>query len=320
MNTFTLPRTASEIRLSAIRNGQWVKHSYGIYSASEGAKDSAFRVRAAHLRFPSGAIGGFAALAFHGVPFWWDVDLVTVHTPARGIREEDGMHLVKGVTFTPYHGLDQHFPDLVCVDPATAAIDCLIYVLRKRINFWTPKVTGIWLHELRAIQIIDATLRYTSATRGELREAARNRLCKRKLNRLLKLADDRCDSPPETSLRLILGRLLPGWETQVAIYDDNRLITVIDFAWKRLKVAVYYDGSVHNEQRNVDRDNEITAFLEERGWTVLRVSKGMIRREEDLIRRVVQRIRQQGGPDLAMQTIENRSKRQSASPNPARVI
>ncbi|MEJ5998057.1 DUF559 domain-containing protein [Corynebacterium sp. H130] len=308
MTTFQIPIAASNVRLSEIRNGRVLKHSYGLYSAPGGVKDSAFHARAAHLRFPSGAIGGFAALAFHGVPFWWDVPLTTVHTPARGIREQDGFHLIKSVNYEPHFELDQHFPDLVCVDPATATIDCLIYVLRKRIRFWTPKVTGIWLHELRAIQIIDAALRYTSVTKSELREAAKRRLCKRTLNRLLKLADAECDSPPETSLRLILSRLHPELETQVAIWEGDRLITRIDFAWPEYKVAVYYDGADHNEQRNTDRDNEITAYLEDRGWTVLRVSKGMIRREGVLIRRVVRRLQEKGAVDLVKQTVENDSK------------
>lgn len=294
MNPLIFPAPAHQLSISLIRRNHVHRFSHGVYASPASPPDLLFRVRAAHLRFPSGVIGGFAALAYHGVPYWWDIPLATVHTPARGVRENPHLHLIKGVRFQEVTGLDQIFPDLICVDAATATIDCMIYVLRERITYWTAKVTGLWLTELRAVQILDAARRYAGVTLQAVRKAARRRLCQRRLKRLMKLSVPNADSPQETTLRLMLKRLLPGWTTQHEVYENGTLITIVDFAWVHLKVAIYYDGEHHGDQKNIDRDNEILAYLEEQGWQVMRVTKGMLRREQDLMRRVRRKLEKAG--------------------------
>jgi very-short-patch-repair endonuclease len=47
---------------------------------------------------------------------------------------------------------------------------------------------------------------------------------------------------------------------------------VVDFVCHRAKVIVELDGSQHGEPRNVRHDAKRTAFLESRGYRVLRVA------------------------------------------------
>lgn len=45
---------------------------------------------------------------------------------------------------------------------------------------------------------------------------------------------------------------------------------VLDFACRRLKLAVEVDGATHGTDEEVLKDAKRTAFLEAKGWTVIR--------------------------------------------------
>lgn len=52
--------------------------------------------------------------------------------------------------------------------------------------------------------------------------------------------------------------------------DEGRLVTVPDFAWPDVKVAVYCDGfAFHGDRDTLELDARKRNFLQSSGWTVL---------------------------------------------------
>ena len=89
----------------------------------------------------------------------------------------------------------------------------------------------------------------------------------------LELADCGAESPPETGLRLLLtdAGMCPA-DTQIPVYDGNRLITKFDMGWKHLLVGVQYDGGHHQTDREqYVRDLKALRKLEALNWIVIRV-------------------------------------------------
>lgn len=260
----------------------------GIYILRGASVSRLGAARAAHLRYPTAAIGGYAALMYHGVPYWTEPAKALGHVASNHTRADPHVRLLRGTVFTPYHGLDPAFPDLICTDAATATVDCLVDIAKGREQWWTTIVPGLSLPDVRCLHIIDAARNYTGLSPTQLRKAARHRFDRRRLSRLLKLSIPNSGSPQETTLRLLLQHLCPGLVCQHEVWKGPDLITSIDFAWPELKVAVYYDGEHHNDLPTVLRDKEIDAYLQEQGWRVLRVTKTMVtpERRDQLLRRV----------------------------------
>lgn len=100
----------------------------------------------------------------------------------------------------------------------------------------------------------------------------------RQLQKVLLLADPKCESPRETWLRLMFGRAthLPPVRTQVEVHDARgRFIGRVDFAWPELKIAVEYDGEQHRiDSAEYAKDVKRLERLHAAGWIVIRVLKG----------------------------------------------
>lgn len=91
----------------------------------------------------------------------------------------------------------------------------------------------------------------------------------------LELADDGAESPRETRLRLLLTDAgMRPTDTQIPVYEGNRLITKFDMGWKHLLVGVQYDGGHHQTDREqYVRDQKALPKLEARNWIVVKVIK-----------------------------------------------
>ncbi|MGQ9689311.1 MAG: endonuclease domain-containing protein [Desulfobaccales bacterium] len=64
---------------------------------------------------------------------------------------------------------------------------------------------------------------------------------------------------------------MPEGKRDFEIRDDNeRVITVPDFAWPEIKLAVYCDGfAVHVKPVTLELDARKRNFLQSQGWVVL---------------------------------------------------
>ncbi len=88
----------------------------------------------------------------------------------------------------------------------------------------------------------------------------------------------------EEPLRVALERAgLPEAKRDFEIRDhDGRLVTVPDFAWPEIKLAVYCDGfAVHANQETLELDARKRNFLQSNGWVVLTYWGRTILRDPD---------------------------------------
>ena len=100
------------------------------------------------------------------------------------------------------------------------------------------------------------------------------------LRQALRLADGGAESPYETKTRLVLvGAGLPRPQTQIEVHDDwGAVLARIDMGWEEWKVGVEFDGAQHwTDPAQRTRDIDRLAELEDRGWTIIRVSAEMLR-------------------------------------------
>ena len=101
------------------------------------------------------------------------------------------------------------------------------------------------------------------------------------------LADGLAESPPETRLRLLIGRGgLPAPIAQYRVWHEGRVIARPDFAWPDRKVALEYDGLWHAEDGQFASDRERLNLLREAGWTVVFVTAADMYRPERVIARI----------------------------------
>lgn len=100
------------------------------------------------------------------------------------------------------------------------------------------------------------------------------------LRQALLMCDGGAESPCETKTRLaLLGGGLPRPHTQIAVLNEwSAVIARIDMGWEEWKVGVEFDGAQHwTDPVQRTRDIDRLAELQERGWTIIRVSADMLR-------------------------------------------
>lgn len=126
------------------------------------------------------------------------------------------------------------------------------------------------------------------ATIDELREAlqAGRRRGAARLRQAIELIREDSWSPRETRVRCILVLAgLPEPELNVDIFDGaGRFLGCVDMAYRHQRVAVEYLGMLHDAQWA--DDVERIAALRAAGWTVIEVTAPLLKRPQELIRRV----------------------------------
>lgn len=101
------------------------------------------------------------------------------------------------------------------------------------------------------------------------------------------LADGLAASPPETRLRLLIGRSdLPTPVAQFEVLHEGLLIARVDFAWPDRRVALEYDGLWHAEKEQFARDRARLTGLREAGWVVVFVTAADMHRPHRLLYRI----------------------------------
>jgi very-short-patch-repair endonuclease len=262
--------------------------------------DIVTRARAQHLRHPGLVIGGWAALALHGLLYWADSAPVMLLTDGTGSGRSDHAtaadRALKPVyrqwrtgrprlTCTP----DPVFPALRCVTVPVATAQALQSIVRRKHRWDVPDVPGLTDVEVRCVQLIDAVLQCTTVTPAQITDACRGLVSSRLLRRVLTLVDDGAQSPRETLLRLVIRDALPAghhWSSQVRVaWGTGRgKSTVLDLACRELKIAVYYDGATHRADAQAVKDIDQIQELKDNGWEVLRVDAELFRNRGKLRR------------------------------------
>ena len=109
---------------------------------------------------------------------------------------------------------------------------------------------------------------------------------------IAELADGCAESPPETTLRLLILRAgLPVPTAQYRVFDDEGFVARVDFAYPELTFAIEYDGAWHGEAGQLGRDRRRLNRLSAAGWRVFFVTAADMHDPEDLVIRLVAAIR-----------------------------
>lgn len=201
-----------------------------------------------------GVITGVAASALHWAQYvdddvpvemlWWN------GRPPTGVIVRNEAYAVDEVT--TYNGIPLTTPARTIFDlgrhldrdAAVARIDALLWVGRVGVGDVQPIIGRYrWARGLEQLRVA------------------------------LELADDGAESPRETRLRLLLTDAgMRPTDTQIPVYEGNRLITKFDMGWKHLLVGVQYDGGHHQTDRDqYVRDQRALPKLEARNWIVVKV-------------------------------------------------
>ncbi|MEY7974400.1 DUF559 domain-containing protein [Saccharomonospora xinjiangensis] len=203
-------------------------------------------------------ISGPTALALHGCAAVSDTGPVHVTVPySRSARSRRGLvrHQnryeagdVVEIGGLPVFALDLAVSEQLCDGDKRVAFGCLDEVLRRHDDPETFR----------------SAVRERLATRDDRRHVARALA-------LTELATGRADSPPESSLLMIVveaGFPVPDAQFPVRTVD-GRLLYVLDLAWESWRIALEYDGYDAHEGRaayDAERDRRLSG----RGWQVIR--------------------------------------------------
>ncbi|BDZ40384.1 hypothetical protein [Microbacterium suwonense] len=126
------------------------------------------------------------------------------------------------------------------------------------------------------------------ATRADLEAAleAGRRYGAARLREALSLIREDSWSPRESLVRCILLEAhLPEPELNVDVFDSGgRFLGCVDMAYPDQRVAVEYLGMLHGEQWAADVER--LAALRAAGWTVVEITSPLLKRPEELVRRV----------------------------------
>lgn len=157
-----------------------------------------------------------------------------------------------------------------------------------------------WARDVvEAVQRVDALMAATNVKVVDIDEVAqryaRARGCAQ-LRKVLPLVDGGAESPYESLTRLALVKAgFPVPDTQIEVRDGfGYVVARLDMGWPDYLVAVEYDGMQHwadARQRTWDIDR--AALLEDLGWTVIRVSAGLLR-DRRFLPRVAEALRSRG--------------------------
>lgn len=293
MNTF-IPLTrqeligAGETRSSLEKNFHRI--SSGLYLPKEaipsegvGRLPVATRALIAQHRYPSAVIGGWSALALRRLRYFRDDAPVIVHGRSRSPVFDSHLNIRFRGRPTEFFSEFEVGSFSVRVAPASlAAVDCLQSLAKKTHSWWVPPAPDLTFEQIRSIQVIDSVRRGFRVSFGALSMHARGRFDAERLALLWALSDPGTESPPESSLRLIV-RDLADWRSQYEFRDECGIkITVADLADESSKTALFYDGEHHLARSQRDTDSWANQQLQKRGWTPIRITAGQLRNPHSL--------------------------------------
>lgn len=301
--TLLLPRPASEIaraldgdtphirrlrrhRIPGLRRAlpRGLGDDAGLYG-----HDIVSRARAHWMKNPTAMVGGWAALAMHGLLYWADAAPVVLHScrssPLSPSRQDSRAPVIRAwpKNVAPVYP-DPLVPGLAAVPPEIAVAQCLASVLKGSHSWFVAgggDLDGLSVREVRAVQLLDAVRQCTVLTTEDLLAGCARRVDATVARKLTALSDPGAQSPQETLLRLVVRDLLPpehAWTSQVPVSWGPRAKdrTVLDLACTELKVGLYYDGATHTATARRTKDFVQIQELKDLGWEVVRADKGLL--------------------------------------------
>lgn len=117
-----------------------------------------------------------------------------------------------------------------------------------------------------------------------------------RFRRALSLARVGPRSPPETTVRLLLGEAgLPEPELNMSLWHPSGRQLIPDLAWPRYRVATEYNGGYHDEPDQRVHDLRRMDDFTDLGWLTVNVEKvELFGHPESVVERVSARLRSRG--------------------------
>lgn len=242
-----------------------------------------YRAAAHALTHPGSTVAGFGALALYGLPYLVDAHDTVLISPTCG-RKKWGTQFAPTVIRKPlrpgetWHVLCRGEHIKVAAPPVAAAQ--ALKLIRTRQCSWpvhAPEDEEVFL---RAVQLVDACRRFLGITPEEIAEAGHNRVATRWLASVLKASSALADSPKETEMRFLAAKVAREFglrlEEQVEFHADGRLLTRADLGFPEARLALFYDGIHHEEQKQRIYDNTVDRELAVQQWTTLRYTQNTL--------------------------------------------
>lgn len=253
-----------------LRGSSWCRLLQGVYVHRDVPVTHALRAEAATVLLPGAVVTGRSAAVLWGVDLAGPEDDVEVTLPPgshmvrvlglcsrRAALPAGDVRRRRGLRVTSPAATALRVAGVLGQDAAVAAVDQLIAA---------------------GVVDLDEVRRYVAGARGP--GSARGR-------RVAALADGLAESPPETRLRLLIGRSrLPDPVAQFRVLHAGRFVARVDFAWPERRIALEYDGLWHAENGQFARDRRRLNALREAGWSVVFVTAADLRDPTALIARI----------------------------------
>jgi len=215
---------------------------------------------------PTAVLCGLTALRLYGCPA---AESGTVHviTPYnRWSRCHNGLRVHQGrvpadsrltLDGLPIVALDLAVCDVLCTVPRRLALACADQAVATQ-----PRA-----EQAGFVKQVAERLASRADRRGTRRASG-----------LLDLVDGAAESPPESSLRLVVvdaGFPVPEVQYEICTMD-GLLLWRLDMAWPQVRVALEYDGFAAHAGREA-RDATREQDLERRGWLIVRATAADLR-------------------------------------------
>ena len=256
---------------TAIRQGEFTRDVRGIWLPAAAADDLYQRTASALATQRSdAAIARETAAVIHGfawLPVAWA-------DPTRKV----GLTVARDdLTRSTRRGIDRRIADLPAED----------VVLWRGLRVTSPARTAVDLarfepSRLLAVQILDGVLRFGHCTREDML-AVTARMVRvphvQRARERIGLAVEGVDSPPETTVRLVIVDAgLPIPDVNLRLFDRGVLIAQGDLGYWKWLIWIEYDGEdVHGPLRMDGKDQLKDRFLVRRGWEPFRLTKRDLR-------------------------------------------
>jgi hypothetical protein len=243
---------------SKVARGEWVRRATGIYTPADREPQDLDAERfAVALYGPRVAVSHTTAAALDELP----------------VPSQPGVHVTvpRNVKRTAREGITAHRRQL-------AVEECrLVRGIPTTSVMRTVLDSSLLLSVEDAVALADTALRLRKVEMTELLEGARRlrfHPASARINDFLAYVDPRSGSVPESRVRVALRRAgLPVPISQYEVFDGNRLVARVDFAWPYAKLILEVDGwRYHSDDPAFLHDRVKQNELIHLGWRVLRVT------------------------------------------------
>lgn len=216
-----------------------------------------------------GVLSGYSAAELH------DASCGQADAPAEITVPGGGVH--------PCPGLVVH-RDRLMQDEVERAAGVLV-TTKRRAAYDLARACPDLVDAVAAVDALSRTGKFPPDEVLRLAERYPRARGRRRLPRVVGLADRRAGSPMETRLRLVLVlRGLPQPEVQWVVQDERRRRAVwLDLAYPEQRIGIEYEGEVHTTPERVLRDVGRGTGLVDRGWRLYRFTKYEVFGEPDEI-------------------------------------